>query len=195
MTTLEGNKSVKGNERQSQMLQSPIFHYIMKEFVESKNLNPSGQALKIMHEVVRSVHGSMRSPYGKMEMAVRNLDKNYEQNRYYAIKDLESLPQIMENEEYFKRSLALNITFRENWQEVKTEIEKLLCEIKGHAVNNNSSISLLSIRRFVKREGDEHFKKSSRKCFTILKQAWQKIWHEYQEICDNMRELGKITNS
>ena len=108
-------KTISGKERECQVIQDPIFIYIMKEYGEEKV--PQGKEAIHLMQMVKNIHFTMRSPYGKLISLRKNSKRVEVQFLLYAIKDLEILPKIMGDEEYFRQTCFINTEFMKTWNQ------------------------------------------------------------------------------
>ena len=118
-------KTIRGKEKESRIIQDPMFIHIMKDFGEEKNI-PMGQEAKYLRQMVKNVHITMRSPYAKLEMMRKNSTQDEIQFTLYAVKDMETLSKIIGDEEYFRLTCFMNIEFMKNWNIARQQAQRLV---------------------------------------------------------------------
>lgn len=183
-------KLIPGKEKDSRVIQDPIFIYIMKELGEEKI--PRGQQVRYLKQMIKNIHLTMRSPYGKLESLRRNSQKDEIQGLLYAIKDLETLPRVISEEEYFRQSCFMNVEFMKKWNKARQDTHNFLTKIKKYGPGQRkTSITISMIDRYVVEKGLDKLQEELSKCVKTIFQAWQEIWHNYREIEHFINNLGK----
>ena len=139
------------------------------------------------------LHATMRSPFGKIEMARKNILKLDKQKIIYVIKDLENLPSIIESEDYFQRTISQNENFKSSWINVKFAIKSFIDEIRQHnAGSKMTALTAGSIERFTSEKGLECVRQKAETCIMGIKNVWQEIWEMQQQIQKMIKNIGKI---
>ena len=142
-------KIISGKEKESRIIQDPMFIHIMKEFGEEKNI-PPGQEAMYLRQIARNLHGTMKSPYGRLESMRKNSIKPEVQCILYAVKDLEFIPRIIGEEEYFRQTCFMDQEFMKNWNIARQRAQSFLNKIKRFgAGNKKTSVTLTMIDRFI----------------------------------------------
>ena len=190
MDNSKGNKSVVGNENFGNILQRPMMHSIFREFIINIKSNPNGDAFKMLHDSVLEMRNTMQYPFGRIEMTRKNLYNDDPKTSFYAIKELENLPDIIEAEDYISRTLILDQNFKFEWLAARAAVSELIIEIKVYAINAELPITAGALNRFIKVRGQEYFSETAKMSLMKLRQAWQQIWHSYTELSELMTYRG-----
>ena len=183
-------KIISGKEQESRIIQDPMFMYIMREFGEEKNI-PAGQEAKYLKQMVKNIHNTMKSPYGKLESMRKNSTRPEIQHMLYAIKDLEVIPKIIGDEEYFRQTCFMDQEFMKNWNLARQDTQSFLNSIKKFGPGNRkTSITLSMIDRYVVDKSVKDLQDELEKCVGGLFRAWQNLWGRYLEISTFADNLG-----
>ena len=183
-------KIITGKEKECRILQDPIFIYIMREFGEETF--SIGRETKYLKQMAMNVHGTMRSPYGKLENMRKNSANPEIQCMLYAIKDLETIPKIIGDEEYFRQTCFMDTEFMKNWNIARQETQTLLNKIKKFGPGNRkTSVNLCMIDRYIRKNTFNELKKEVENCVGGLFRSWQDVWDRYQDISTFINNLGK----
>ena len=184
-------KIIDGKETESRIMQDPIFIYIMKEFGEEKNI-PLGQEASYFKQSVKNIHHTMKSPYGKLESMRKNSAKSDIQSILYAIKDLEIVPRIISEEEYFRQTCVMDPEFMKNWNLARQETQRFLNTVKKYGPGNRkTSITMSMLDRYVKDKNFNKLQDGLEQSINGLFRSWQNLWSRYQEISTFAENLGK----
>jgi hypothetical protein len=186
-------KVIQGKEKESRIIQDPMFIYIMKELGEEKI--PDGQEARIFKQIVKNIHATMRSPYGKLESMRKNSLKNEIQGILYAVKDLETIPRLLSEEEYFRQTCFMDNEFMKIWNIARQETHNFLNKIKKFGPGKRkTSITISMVDRYVKEHGLEDLQTQLTNCVGGLFRSWQTVWYNYQEILIFANNLGNNYN-
>ena len=191
MTFFDGDKIMPGNENFSACIQKPILHAIFREFIMNMKSDPNGNAMGNLLLAVDELHSSMQYPFGRIEMARKNLYKDTEQTTFYCIRELIILPNIIEDEDYVIKALILDKEFCQDWANARTSIKTLIDEIKVYALNPALPISSGTLNRYIRVKGLATLLEKSKLSLMKLRQAWQLLWHSYLGIAETLRHNGK----
>ena len=184
-------KIIDGKETESRIVQDPMFIYIMKEFGEEKNI-PLGQEARYFKQSVENIHHTMKSPYGKLESMRKNSAKSDIQSILYAIKDLEIVPRIISEEEYFRQTCVMDPEFMKNWNLARQETQRFLNTVKKYGPGNRkTSITMSMLDRYVKDKNFNKLQDGLEQSINGLFRSWQNLWSRYQEISTFAENLGK----
>jgi hypothetical protein len=184
-------KIIDGKETESRIVQDPMFIYIMKEFGEEKNI-PLGQEARYFKQSVKNIHHTMKSPYGKLESMRKNSAKSDIQSILYAIKDLEIVPRIISEEEYFRQTCVMDPEFMKNWNLARQETQRFLNTVKKYGPGNRkTSITMSMLDRYVKDKNFNKLQDGLEQSINGLFRSWQNLWSRYQEISTFAENLGK----
>ena len=183
-------KLIIGNENFSNILQRPMMHAIFREFIINMKSNPNGDEYRMLHDAVSEMRNSMQYPYGRIEMARKNLYNEDPDKAFYAVKELENLPKIIQAEDYINRTLVLDQNFKFEWTAAKSAITTFLTEIKVFAINAELQLTAGTFNRFIKVRGREYSSETAKMCLMKLRQAWQQVWHSYTEISEIINYRG-----
>lgn len=183
-------KIIPGKETESRIIQDPMFIYIMKEFGEEKDI-PLGQETRYFKQMVQNIHNTMKSPYGKLESMRKNSAKTEIQCMLYAIKDLETIPRTIGEEEYFRQTCVMDTEFMKNWNIARQDTQRFLNSIKKFGPGNRrTSITMSMLDRYVKEKSYDSLKDGLENSINGLFRAWQNLWSRYQEISTFADNLG-----
>ena len=184
-------KIIPGKETESRIVQDPMFIYMMREFGEEKNI-PLGQEARYFKQTVKNIHHTMKSPYGKLESMRKNASKSEIQCILYAIKDLEIVPRIIGEEEYFRQTCVMDPEFMKNWNVARQETQRFLNSIKKYGPGNRrTSITMSMLDRYVKDKTFKNLQDGLEQSINGLFRSWQNLWSRYQEIATFAENLGK----
>lgn len=187
-------KIIQGKEKESRIIQDPLFIYIMRELGEEKNI-PSGQETIYLRQMARNVHQTMKSPFGKLESMRKNSLRSEIQFILYAIKDLETIPKIIGDEEYFRQTCFMDPEFMKIWNISRQETHRFLNKIKKYGPGNRKiSINQNMIDRYIADKSLDELKSEMEQCISGIFRAWQNIWGRYQEISTFVNDLGNKQN-
>jgi hypothetical protein len=190
MNEFKGIKTIPGNENYSTCLQKPVMHAIFREFIMNMKSDPNGKAESTLILSAVEMRKSMQSPFGKIEMTRQNLYKDDTKTSYYALRDLERLPNIIESEDYISRTIILDDSFKLDWAAAKRSIKTLLREVKVFALNAEMPITAGTFNRYLKVRGHKHFLEQAKLCMMRLRQAWQRVYYSYVDIFETIKHNG-----
>ena len=184
-------KIIPGKENECRIIQDPMFIYIMREFGEEKNI-PIGREAERLRQIARNIHGTMKYPYGRLESMRTNSTRPESQCMLYAIKELEIIPKIIGEEEYFRQTCFMDTEFMKNWNIARQKTQTLLNKVKKFGPGNRkTSINLCMIDRYIIKNTLNGLQTELRECVGDIFRAWQDMWKRYQAISTFIDNLGK----
>ena len=186
-------KIIEGKEKECRILQDPIFIYVLKDFGREDWI-PIGHQANHFKQIVKNLHNTMRSPYGKLESMRKNSTRDEIQHTLYAVKDLDTLPKLISEEEYFRLTCFMDTEFLTKWNEARQAAQVLLHKIKKFGPGNRrSSITQSMIDRYINEHDLGSLRKELDICIQGIFGTWQDIWYKYQEISTFANNLGNKT--
>ena len=184
-------KIINGNEKHSITLQRAMSHYVLKEFSKTMEISKRADPIGTLNNIILETNQTMRSPFGRIESIIHNIEKGTHQCDVYAIKELQILVKILEDEDYFNRSIRLNEQLETNWNKAKDTVDSFLSKIKTFGMNTNVGITSGDISRCKSANGIMYIRNTLKSCIRTLKECWQIVWFQFLDVKEMINQIGK----
>ena len=166
-------------------MQGSIAHIILMNYArkmeEFRTRDSESLIILTLRNEIQLFHDQMKYPWGQLLMLEKNANSDIEVNRYYAIKSLTNVVNIIEQENFVKLLRTTDQEFESLWEPAIGLANKLLKEISKFEILENVEItaSTLSLFNKIKREKD-YVNKTLVKIVDCIKTAWQSIWDKFK---------------
>ena len=176
---------IPGLQSFSDPLQGSVSHIILLNFVrkiETLNL-PISNAMKriTLDAEIQLFHNQMKYPWGKIVMLEKNAEKNIQQNRYYALKDLTTVIKTIQKENFVRLLLKTDPEFKILLNKSICLVNELLAKIKNNEILGFTSLTYSTFAKFEANNNNNlNVKLEIIRCTKAIKIAWQSIWTKFK---------------
>jgi predicted DNA-binding transcriptional regulator AlpA len=176
-------------------LENCITHEILGNFERKMSGNKHKlDKLEQLQKEIDFFNDELRFPYGQLCGIERNLEAGTNIKLYYALKALPVLISIIDNEIYIQKMCQTMPEFDHLWATAKLVVNRWFTKLRAFEKGNATDITMSTLDKLISSKELKMFTETQ-KCFNAVKQAWQRVWTNFNEVREALDTIINQTSS